>query len=89
MNNEAVGKIAQCLAGYGTVMSAHKEDAKRIYEAGYRLVPKELKGLEVKPHSESIWCPHCGEEFGIESEIEYAHEAQAEDIKRQIKEYNR
>ena len=22
-------------------------------------------------HSESIWCPHCGEEFGIESKVEY------------------
>jgi len=35
----------------------------------------------VKPipsHSEGIWCPHCGEEFGIESKIEYAREAQAE-----------
>lgn len=22
------------------------------------------------PHSESIWCPNCGEEFGIESKVE-------------------
>jgi len=22
-------------------------------------------------HKESIWCPHCGEEFGIESKVEY------------------
>ena len=32
----------------------------------------------VPAHSESIWCPHCGEEFGIESEVEYEREAQAE-----------
>lgn len=32
--------------------------------------------LKVEDHSESIWCPHCGEEFGIESNIQYAHEAQ-------------
>ena len=30
------------------------------------------------PHSEGICCPHCGEEFGIESRIEIAREAQAE-----------
>jgi hypothetical protein len=29
-------------------------------------------------HSESIWCPHCGEEFGIESTIEMTKELQAE-----------
>lgn len=29
-------------------------------------------------HSESIWCPHCGEEFGIEREISTAREEQAE-----------
>ena len=35
----------------------------------------------VKPvphHSESIWCPHCGEEFGIESQIETERETQAD-----------
>ena len=35
----------------------------------------------VKPvpsHSESIWCPHCGEEFGIESKIADERELQAE-----------
>ena len=26
--------------------------------------------LPVLPHSESIYCPHCGEEFGIESHVE-------------------
>lgn len=34
--------------------------------------------IPVPDHSESIWCPHCGEEFGIESRIEQAHEFQAE-----------
>lgn len=33
---------------------------------------------ETKDHSESICCPHCGEEFGIESEISYARETQSE-----------
>lgn len=34
--------------------------------------------IKVEPHSESIWCPHCGEEFGIEDKIEGEKEAQAE-----------
>ena len=29
-------------------------------------------------HSEPEFCPHCGEEFGIEDRIEYEREAQAE-----------
>ena len=29
-------------------------------------------------HSESIWCPHCGEEFGIEDKVLYERETQAE-----------
>lgn len=33
---------------------------------------------KVESHSESIWCPHCGEEFGIESVIENDRELQAE-----------
>lgn len=32
----------------------------------------------VGQHSESIWCPHCGEEFGIEDKVEYEREIQAE-----------
>lgn len=35
----------------------------------------------VKPtpdHSESVWCPHCGEEFGEESLVEATREEQAE-----------
>lgn len=32
---------------------------------------------KVESHSESIWCPHCGEEFGIESKVEYERERQA------------
>ena len=27
---------------------------------------------EVYAKSQPIWCPNCGEEFGIEKEIEYA-----------------
>ncbi len=27
---------------------------------------------KISSHSQSIWCPHCGEEFGIEEEIEAA-----------------
>lgn len=34
--------------------------------------------VEVRPHSESIWCPHCGEEFGIEGKVECERETQAE-----------
>ena len=34
--------------------------------------------IPVPSHSESIWCPHCGDEFGIESKVEYEREAQAE-----------
>ena len=34
--------------------------------------------IDVPSHSETMSCPHCGEEFGIESKIEYAHETQAE-----------
>jgi len=44
----------------------------------------ELKILKAKEHSESIWCPHCGEEFGIESEINQAYEDQAKVTARQI-----
>ena len=29
-------------------------------------------------HSRSIWCPHCGEEFGVESMVEQEREEQAE-----------
>lgn len=29
-------------------------------------------------HSESIYCPHCGEEFGIEDKVLYERETQAE-----------
>ena len=28
-------------------------------------------------HSESIWCPHCGEEFGIEDKVLIEREVQA------------
>ncbi len=40
----------------------------------------EAKDTVIRPtdHSESINCPHCGEEFGIESKVEYEREAQAE-----------
>lgn len=34
--------------------------------------------VPVEKHSQSIWCPHCGEEFGIESKVEYERELQAE-----------
>lgn len=34
--------------------------------------------IPVLSHSESIWCPHCGKEFGIESKVQYEREAQAE-----------
>jgi len=52
---------------------------KLIEELGYRKLPQAKPPLlSVPDHSESIWCPHCGEEFGIESNIEYAHEAQRE-----------
>jgi hypothetical protein len=36
-------------------------------------------GTVKKPesHSESIGCPHCGEEFGIEDKVEYEREVQA------------
>ena len=59
------------------------EILKILEELGYRKLPQgKLPLLSVPDHSESIWCPHCGEEFGIESNIEYAHEAQREaDIK--------
>ena len=29
-------------------------------------------------HSESVWCPHCGEEFGQESYVETIRGLQAE-----------
>jgi len=32
---------------------------------------------KVERHSESIWCPHCGEEFGIEDKVQCEREAQA------------
>jgi len=34
--------------------------------------------IPTSEHSESIWCPHCGEEFGIESKVEAEREVQAE-----------
>lgn len=34
--------------------------------------------LPVGRHNESIVCPHCGEEFGIESKVEYERELQSE-----------
>jgi len=34
--------------------------------------------IKVPDHSESVWCPHCGEEFGIEAAIDFAHAVQAE-----------
>ena len=34
--------------------------------------------IRPKSHSESIRCPHCREEFGIEDVILYEREAQAE-----------
>ena len=59
-----------------------KRIAEALYAAGYRKLPERPKVLPVPSHSESIWCPHCGEEFGIESNIEYARQAQLEaDIK--------
>ena len=33
---------------------------------------------KVAPHSYSIVCPHCGEEFGIESIVENERKIQAE-----------
>lgn len=33
---------------------------------------------EILPHSCSIACPHCGEEFGMESDIEATKMEQAE-----------
>lgn len=34
--------------------------------------------IKTEDHSQSIWCPHCGEEFGVESIVKYAREEQAE-----------
>lgn len=34
--------------------------------------------MSVGRHNESVYCPHCGEEFGIESKVEYEREMQAE-----------
>lgn len=34
--------------------------------------------IPVEPHSQRVWCHHCGEEFGIESKIEYERTVQAE-----------
>ena len=56
-----------------------------IEQAGYCQVP-ELKVKEVPDHSESIWCPHCGEEFGVEETIESAFEAQRDYDLQQIEE---
>ena len=96
--NKEVARIARviwfCDTSSGTTKPTqrHIDTAKEVLKVlktlGYRLIP-ELKGLEVKPHSESIWCPHCGEEFGVESKIEQAHENQVEDIKKQIERYNK
>lgn len=65
-----------------------KEQAANILNLmeslGYRLIP-ELKVPEVPNHSVSIGCPHCGGEFGIESFIEIAYEAQRDYDLRQIK----
>ena len=34
--------------------------------------------VPVGRHNESVSCPRCGEEFGIESKVEYEREFQAE-----------
>lgn len=34
--------------------------------------------IETRDHSESVYCPHCGEEFGQESYIAIIREFQAE-----------
>ena len=34
--------------------------------------------IKTEEHSESIWCPHCSGEFGIETYIETTREEQAE-----------
>ena len=57
--------------------------AGKLEELGYCQIP-ELTVLEVSSHSESISCPHCGEEFGIESGIETAHENQFRHTKREL-----
>ena len=34
--------------------------------------------VKVGRHNESVYCSNCGEEFGIESKVEYEREFQAE-----------
>jgi len=65
-NREAEDYICDC---YGHECQQLKD---------FSLFPTELKVLEVPKHSESIWCPHCGGEFGIETRVEQAYQSQLE-----------
>jgi len=97
MNNEAVGRIAQIVSKYHIGCGLKKECnsecdkccAQALIDAGYRLIPKELKGL-------------CDEEIinilneylasGVENRIIFGQkisQATVEDIKKQIERYNK
>lgn len=57
--------------------------SEAIIRVGYRKIPK-LTILDVPDYSESIGCPHCGEEFFIETKIEIAYGKQLSHTKREI-----
>ena len=55
-----------------------------LYMAWFRAEVKKLTVIEVLSHSESIVCPHCGEEHGLESIIRSRYGAQLQHIKKQL-----
>jgi hypothetical protein len=43
---------------------------------------------EIYPKSQPIGCPHCGEEFGIEQEIEWAEKRGIQHILEYLRHYH-
>lgn len=90
MDEEAMGKIFELTKVILHTPSLQAKQgeawklAELIYKQGYRKFLEDNMPPVLKPelHSESIGCPHCGEEFGIEMEIEMARETQRDaDVK--------